>query len=206
MVAVRKEVVSEQSTTLASTDAELAGLRDTVYRLSDQVSNLERVIRAQHAAGLARGAVQDQGSPIAQAVPLNAAAPAAQTQQPAQQQQQKKKKQQAPSQQQQPSRPMTPLQSYEDMLLSKLSSDSLTALTTFVDDAPSHRVQTVFSGHQGSPVVSQPVILTLAHRLALSLETSTGPLGAAGRARLNWIWLALAAIDDRVRVFNVLFI
>jgi hypothetical protein len=183
MVAVRKEVVSEQSTSLASTDAELAGLRDTVHRLSDQVSNLERIIRAQ----LPRRTATDQGSPLPpQQLPLHAA----QTRQPAQQQQQQK--------QQQPGRATTPLQSYEDLLLSKLSSDSPTALTTFVDEAPSHRVRAIFNGNQGKPVVSQPVILTLAHRLATLLENSVGQLGTAGRARLNWIWLALAAIDDRV--------
>ncbi|KAG0145251.1 hypothetical protein CROQUDRAFT_658934 [Cronartium quercuum f. sp. fusiforme G11] len=81
-----------------------------------------------------------------------------------------------------PNRSHTPPESYEDIFLQALSDNTISEL---IDEGSHDRLNTVFGSNQ---LLSQPVLLTLAHKLSEELGNSKGKLGRKGANRLRWIW------------------
>jgi hypothetical protein len=113
-------------------------------------------------------------------------------------------------------RPETPPSAYEDMFLEALSDRVPGLLTTLIDAGPHDRLDVVFArapnaagnNMAASCLLSQPVLLTLAHKLAEQLALPENPvdtdpfasgLGARGANRLRWIWSCVDAVDAQVK-------
>ncbi|KNZ55246.1 hypothetical protein VP01_272g5 [Puccinia sorghi] len=120
------------------------------------------------------------------------------------------------------SRTATPPSAYEDMFLEALSDRAPGLLSKLIDDGPHDRLESVFlrasannNNNQSSSRLSQPVLLTLAHKLSeqLAIPASSAAddrpgsaedrfassLGARGANRLRWIWRCVDAVDEQDR-------
>lgn len=105
----------------------------------------------------------------------------------------------------------TPTSAYEDMFLGALSDPSPRSLSKLIDEGSHDRLESIFSSKSpGAPssVLSQPVVLTLAHRLSEEIHKPVGlpgmveghpdlerTLGAFGTNRLRWIWSCVGSVD-----------
>jgi len=116
----------------------------------------------------------------------------------------------------------TPPSAYEDMFLEALSDRAPGLLSQLIDDGPHDRLESVFlrasapnsnRAKKGQPAarLSQPILLSLAHKLSeqLALPDPDLPgspddpfavaLGARGANRLRWIWRCVDAVDEQDR-------
>ena len=102
-----------------------------------------------------------------------------------------------------PERPQTPQEQYEDILLMVLSSADQTQLENYTRDAPSHRLDAIFSRDRttGKPVVSQTVLLSLAHRLVEHLPQRQGPIDQKEAVYLRWFVACVAHFDCEPSLF-----
>ncbi|KAH8919335.1 hypothetical protein BT69DRAFT_500375 [Atractiella rhizophila] len=213
MVDVRKEIVAEQSEILNGQENELRDLRDTVDGLRSQISNLERmVLRMQHGSNGQAPAHQDTQpvQPLHIKPHIQHAPRATGSSSSSQATPPSGKPSQIQPTKYIPQRPVTPTSQYEDLFLNVLSNPH-NSLVTLIDQAPPHRLSAIFAGPSGKPVISQAVILTMAHKIAAELDSTDGKLLDTGRRRLSWLWYCIqsADVNDQTtagylgRIFNV---
>lgn len=181
MVAVRKEIVREQSDALEFTEQEVHALRNDVVELRAALERMESIVLS-----------------------LKTPAPTPALPNPPHQQQRQSSQPIPASQYALPPIPRTetPPARYEELFTNALQPDNepeFTSLLYLIKSSPPSRLEAVFPPPPGRPRISSPVILSLAYRLAQVLSTKEGPLDEEGRKQLHWVRKCLTSMDGKVR-------
>lgn len=101
-------------------------------------------------------------------------------------------------------RPPTPLAKFEELLTSFLQPDhepEFTSLLHWIKSGPPTRLDAIFPSNTepgAEPVVSAPVVLSLAYRLSQVLAAKEGLLGEEGRTWCVWIRKCVGSMDGSV--------
>jgi hypothetical protein len=103
-------------------------------------------------------------------------------------------------------RPLTPVESYEEILTNALqpsNEPSFSSLLSFISSSPPTRLESLFplpTSSSPSPKITNPVVLSLAYRLSQVISITPGNLDEEGRSILRWIRKCITAMDGKVRL------
>lgn len=96
-------------------------------------------------------------------------------------------------------RSKTPLDRYEDLFTNALQPENapeFPALLHLINSSPTHRLSTIFPPPPIEPLLSSPVIHSLAIRLGQILESQEGSLDEASKIQLMWLSQSLTALVE----------
>lgn len=204
MLDVRKEIVQEQSGSVSILEDEVANLRAEVSTMKSMLEKMERLLMASAAAA----ATNNAASPRLGHAPLHAAPgrqPSRQVSQPAPIAFSPPQHSTAPTAIMQTLPPIpravTPPARYEELFTDVMlpsHEPEFAGLAHLIMASPLARLEAIFPAAPATPVLTMPVVLSLAYRLSQLIANKDGPVDDADKRHLLWLRKAVAACDGKV--------